>query len=122
MESIKIKSVCSYNGHSLKANGNVNFSLKAKYDQLVNTIGLTQLLNNDVNIVVKRPDQKPNKLGSFRINGIKIDHDGESVISLNSMNDFVEVDELNSIVTTDPFQVMFSAEIELEEGDEDAED
>ena len=45
---VKVKEVVKYGGHSLSANGSVNFTLKAQYSELSNTIQLMQMLNNDV--------------------------------------------------------------------------
>lgn len=120
MVEAKVKVVASYAGHSLRQNGNVDFTLKCKYSELTNYIQLIQMLNNDVNITVKMPSEKPLKLGMFRIKEIKIDGDGEGVIKFNSLNDFVEVNNLNKIVTKELFQVMFKSEIEEES--EDVED
>ena len=120
MVETKVKVVASYAGHSLRQNGNVDFTLKCQYSELTNYIQLIQMLNNDVNITVKMPSEKPLKLGMFRIKEIKIDGDGEGVIKFNSLNDFVEVNNLNKIVTKELFQVMFKSEIEEES--EDVED
>ena len=120
MVEAKVKVVASYAGHSLRQNGNVDFTLKCQYSELTNYIQLIQMLNNDVNITVKMPSEKPLKLGMFRIKEIKIDGDGEGVIKFNSLNDFVEVNNLNKIVTKELFQVMFKSEIEEES--EDVED
>lgn len=116
---ITVTSVATYKGHSLKENGNVDLTLKFKYDELVKTIQLTQMLNNDVKIVAKLPGDKPIALGMFRIKSINIDGDGESTLKLNSLNDFVEVDNLNSLVTKEAFQVKFAADIESEDGDDE---
>lgn len=120
MVEAKVKVVASYAGHSLRQNGNVDFTLKCQYSELTNYIQLIQMLNNDVNITAKMPSEKPLKLGMFRIKEIKIDGDGEGVIKFNSLNDFVEVNNLNKIVTKELFQVMFKSEIEEES--EDVED
>lgn len=93
---IKIKHLVSYNGHSLKANGSVDFNLKSAYSELVNTIKLTQLLNNDIKIKAK-VNGKTFELGTFRIKSITIDGDGESKIKLNGLNDYIEMDNLNSL-------------------------
>ena len=78
---IKLKQVVKYNGHSISANGAVNFNVVASYSELVKTIELTQLLNNDIAILAKLPDEpKAKKLGIFRIKQITIDGDGESKI------------------------------------------
>lgn len=123
MSKVKVKEVVKYAGHSLSANGSVNLTFKASYSELINTIQVMQMLNNDVTIKAKKPDEKAMKLGSFRIKNIGIDGDGESVIKFNSLNDFVEVDNLNSLVTSKEFVVLMEAEIEaeenVEEGNED---
>lgn len=125
--NIKVKEVVTYGGHSLKANGAVNFTLKASYSELTNTIGLMQMLNNDVSIKAKIPGGKPMKLGVFRINQIVIDGDGESVLKFNGLNDYIEMDNLNMLPLNDSdnkeFVVLMEAEIEEEEeGEEDGEE
>ena len=35
---VKVKEVVKYGGHSLSANGSVNFTLKAEYSELTNTM------------------------------------------------------------------------------------
>lgn len=121
---IKVKEVVRYKGHSLSANGTVNFNLKAKYDELSNSILLMQMLNNDIDILAKVPGQKAMKLGVFRIKQVVIDGDGESAIKLNGLNDHIELDNLNSLpLNSDDnkeFTIMFSADVEVE--DEDGED
>ena len=56
---VKVKEVVKYGGHSLSANGSVNFTLKAQYSELSNTIQLMQMLNNDVSIKAKIPGGSP---------------------------------------------------------------
>lgn len=119
----EIKSVCVYCGHSIKQSGAIDLKLKSKYEDLVNSVQLLQMLNNDVSVLVKLPDQKKEfSLGSFRLNKLSVDHDGESLIVLNSTNEFVEIDNINDIVTQEPFRVTFKAEIEEEETQEDDEE
>lgn len=114
---IKVKSVVKYAGHSIRANGMVNFNLKAAYDQLVNTIQLTQMLNCDITIKAKLVDKKPMKLGIFRIKQVQIDGDGESVMKFDGLNDYIEMNNLNMLPTKnedgeDLFAVVMEAEIE----------
>lgn len=126
MKNIKVKQVVVYGGHSLKANGAVDFTLKAAYSELVNTIQMMQMLNNDVDIKAKLPGKKAMKLGMFRIKQIVIDGDGESILKFNGLNDHIEMDNLNLLPlnTEDDkeFAVLMEAEIEEEEeGEEDGE-
>lgn len=124
---IKVKEVVKYGGHSLSANGSVNFTLKASYSELTNTIQMMQMLNNDVTIKAKLPTGKPMKLGMFRIKQIIIDGDGESILKFNGLNDYIEMDNLNLLpLNTEEnkeFVVLMEAEIEdeEEEGEDDGE-
>lgn len=122
--NLKVKQVVSYKGHSLSQNGSVNFNLKASYSELTHTIEAMQMLNNDVKIKSKAPGSKPMNLGMFRIKQIVIDGDGESTLKFNSLSDYVELDNLNSLPLAmddnKEFQIVMQADIELEE--EDAEE
>lgn len=55
MTNAKVKEVVTYGGHSLKASGSVDLTLKAGYSELTNSIKLMQMLNNDVSIKAKVP-------------------------------------------------------------------
>jgi hypothetical protein len=115
----KVKEVVQYGGHSLKANGSVDFTLKAAYSELVNTIQVMQMLNNDVTIKAKLTTGKVLKLGIFRIKQIVIGGDGESKIQFNGLSDYIEMDNLNSLpLNSDDvkeFTVLMEAEIETED-------
>ena len=120
---IKVKQVVKYDGHSLSSNGSVNFKLRSSYSELVNSIKLMQMLNNDVAIKVKIPGSKVMKLGIFRIKQIVIDGDGESKITFNGLNDFIEMDNLNLLPLknseeTNEFQVLYESNVEDEENEE----
>lgn len=124
--NIKVKEVVSYKGHSLSANGSVNFTLKATYSELSNSIQLMQMLNNDVMIKAKVPGSKSMKLGMFRIKQIIVDGDGESVLKFNGLNDYIEMDNLNQLpLNSDEnkeFMVLMEAEIEDEENEEEGDE
>lgn len=121
----KVKAMCSYGGHGIKTNGNVDLTLKSQYSELPNYIKLIQMLNNDVTITANTVDGKFG-LGVFRVKEIKVDHDGEGILKFNSLNDFVETDNLNRLIsagaTTTEFGVTFEADIELEDSTEDDEE
>lgn len=125
--TVKVKEVVKYGGHSLSANGSVNFTLKASYSELTNTIQMMQMLNNDVTIKAKLPAGKPMKLGMFRIKQIIIDGDGESTLKFNGLNDYIEMDNLNLLPLNNDdnkeFVIMMEAEIEIEgeEGEDNGE-
>ena len=116
---VKVKEVVRYGGHSLSANGSVNFTLKASYSELTNTVQTMQMLNNDIIIKAKMPAGKPMKLGMFRIKQLIIDGDGESILKFNGLNDYIEMDNLNLLPLNNDdnkeFVIMMEAEIEVEE-------
>lgn len=124
--TVKVKEVVKYSGHSLSANGSVNFTLKASYSELTNTIQAMQMLNNDVNIKAKLPNSKPMKLGMFRIKQIVIDGDGESTLKFNGLNDYIEMDNLNVLpLNSDDnkeFVIMMEADVEMEDEEEGEDD
>ena len=118
---IKVKQLVEYNGHGLRANGSVDLNFKAKYSNLVNTIQLMQLLNNDITIKAK-VSNKVTRLGIFRIKNVVIDGDGESKIKLIRLSDYIEMDELNNLPLSNEdakeFYVMYEADVEEETEEE----
>jgi hypothetical protein len=115
--NLKAKQIVSYNGHSISANGTVNLNLKAQYSQLTKSIQLMQMLNNDISIKAK-VSGKIIKLGIFRIKQIQIDGDGESKIKFNSLSEYVEVDNLNSLPLqsddSKEFNILYETDVEEE--------
>lgn len=123
----KIKSVVVNGGYSVSANGSVNLKFIAGYSELVNTIKLQQMLNNDVTIKARIPvpEGKPQiiKLGVFRVKNTMIDGDGESKIQFNGLADYVEMDNLNMLPLSSndvkEFMILMEAEIEIESEEDD---
>lgn len=118
---VKVKGMYAYKGHNVSANGSVNLTLSGKYSQLTSSVQLLQMLNNDVIIQIKMGSEKSFKIGSFRIKNVAFDGDGESILKFNSLNDFVDIDKMNDLITKEEFAVMFLANIE-EEDDESEEE
>lgn len=112
-----VKEVVNYKGHSVRANGSVDLSFSAMYDEITNSMKCLQMLNNDVSIVAKLPNEKPTNLGVFRIKAIIFDGDGESTLKFNSIDTSVELDNLGKIITSEKFQIRMTAEIEEENDD-----
>ena len=120
---LKVMEVMKYGGHSLSANGMVSVTFSAMYSELAKSLQLMQLLNEDVTVAAKLPSEKPMPLGTFRVHQLIVDDDGESKVKLRGMSEFVETDSLNSLPLRNSdvpeFQVMFKADIESVEGDEE---
>lgn len=127
---LKVKQVVTNAGYRVCANGSVSISFAAKYSELTNTIKLQQLLNNDVEIKAKVPTGtgKPQvlNLGNFRVKRTTIDDDGESKVEFNGITDYIEMDNLNKLpLNSDDlkeFTILVMADIESEDGEEDAEE
>ena len=115
MTKVKIKQMVSYLGHSLTSNGIVNLTLKAMYSELVNTIQVMQLLNNDITLKAKLNSEVKN-VGIFRVKHIDIDDDGESKLKLTGMAECVNLDVLNEFPLksdeVQEFAVMLMADLE----------
>lgn len=115
MTKVKIKQMVSYLGHSLTSNGVVNLTLKAMYSELVNTIQVMQLLNNDITLKAKLNSEVKN-VGIFRVKHIDIDGDGESKLKLTGMAEYVNLDVLNEFPLksdeVQEFAVMLMADLE----------
>lgn len=118
---VKIKSICKYNGHSIKTNRAVDLALKFGYDEMVNYIQAIQMLNNNITIKVKIGDQQGEEIGTFMIKEIKIDGDGEGMIKFNSQMDFINANAMNKLAQGESFKVMLDAKIEVEEPAEEEE-
>lgn len=122
MKKVKIREVVSYNGHNVKSNGVVNLNLKAMYSELVNTIQVLQLLNNDVKISVIE-GKSENSLGMFRVKNVSISDDGESVLKFETLAEAAEMDKINSLVGKETeFTINMFAEVEVEEESDDEEE
>ena len=121
-KELKTKVVCTYAGHSVKSNRGLALTLKAGYDELTNYIKLISYLNLDVDVVAKLPEQKPLKLGVFKVKNISVDHDGEGKLTFDSMTDFTEPDNINLLVGPDAFVCMFKAVAEIEDEDDEQEE
>ena len=109
---VSIKEIVSYSGHSIKQNGNMELTFTAKFDQVTESMQLLQLLNNDVKITSKLAGQKPVKLGVFTIRSISFKGTGESTIKFISLTDYVEMDNINSIISQENFQIRFDGNVE----------
>lgn len=117
-----IKTVAKYGGHNIKPNGSVTVSFKCPYSELPNYLQIVQMLNNDINIDVKKPESKSFGLGVFRLQKMNIDHDGECFLQFNSITDYVEVDNLNKLIVDSKdelFRITLKSEIEVEQDGED---
>lgn len=123
MQTVRVKAEGKYVSHSVKANKNVDVSFKMPYTELTNYIQSIQMLNENVTVASKiGADKRPIKLGTFMINSVRIDNDGEGTIKFNSQLDHVDAANINELATRndEPLFVYMKADIDIgEEGDDD---
>lgn len=123
MRVVKVKETVQYGGHSLRASGAVDITFAADYSELTNTVQVMQMLNNDVTIKAKVPGSKAIRLGTFRVKSITVADDGTSKVKFNGLNDFIEMDNLNSLpLKTDDvslFTIMMEASVDTEDDEDD---
>ena len=65
------------------------------------------------------PGGTATKLGMMRLKEAKVDGDGESIIKLNGLSDYVELDNLNSLIAGEEFAVLYKGEVEEEDEEND---
>lgn len=122
VERVKVKTIATYGGHNVKQNKSVDITFKCEYGELSQYIKLIQFLNENVDITIKQSDEPAEKLGTFMVREIRIDHDGEGVLKFNSMIDHAECQLFHKLAGNEPFKIMFEAEIDNEvEGEEEDE-
>lgn len=114
-KKIAIKEIVNYKGHSVKPNGTVDISFSAMYDQITSSIGVLQLLNENVKILAKLPGRDPMELGNFMVKGVSFSKDGTSVIKFHTLTDYVEMDNINTVVVPDIFQLRMEAQVNVKE-------
>lgn len=116
---VNVEQVVTYFGHNMLASGSVNLNFKASYSNLKESILLTQMLNNDVEILAKVPGRKARRLGIFLVKKIQIEDDGESKLTFNGLSDYIEMNNLNDLPLrhddVPEFKVLYRARIEHED-------
>lgn len=126
-KKIDIEQVVTSGGYSINANGIAMVTFKSKYGELVNTVNMLQLLNNDVDVIAKVPGEKDRAVGKyFRIKQIIVDGDGEQTVKLQGVSEFVDTESLASLpfknAEVPEFRVHLTSSIELEDENDDEDD
>lgn len=111
----KVIAVAQYNGHAAKPTGGVSLSFKFGYAQLINVIQLNQFISNDVDVTIKQANKEPIGLGTYRVENISTNKNGDSVLKLNSLLQFVELDNVNKIISEELINVRFMSTIFIED-------
>lgn len=109
---LKVNQVVNYVSHNVTQNGVVKLNFKAMFDELTHSMELLQMLTSDIGIKVKLPDTGEVKLiGTFKIAGINFTANGQSTIKLASINNAVEFDNINDLISPTPFRVQYTMHV-----------
>lgn len=103
---IKTKMVVQYNGHNVRKGGDLDLNFKTDYSEIVNTLSLMRMLNQNINIKIKIGHNKPETLGTFSLKNVNIDRDGESKIKFNSEMVHIDTNKLLDLLTPDTLIIM----------------
>lgn len=117
VKKISVKTFANYKAHSVNGKGVVKLTVSIAYADLSDAVKLLQLLNSDVNVRAKFGNEKPIKIGSFKIDKFAVDRDGNVKLTFNSFTDYVELDMIANLITEDDttFVLGCDGEVELED-------
>lgn len=118
-KEMKVRGISKFVSLNISASKVVTLNMLMRYDEIVTSVQLLQGLNNDITVLAKLPLGKPKSLGMFTVNGINFDKDGNAKVTLKSLTQNVELDNITEIIEEDTVQLMFRAIIELEMKEEE---
>ena len=122
-KNFKKRGIASFNGLNIGKNNQITFKLKLSYEEVVTGISLLQATNTDVTVHAKVGTGKVMDLGIFTISNVTFDRDRNSCVTLKSLLDNINLDNITETITDDIVQFRFMAVLELpdlekEEGEE----
>lgn len=117
VKKISVKTFANYKAHSVNGKGVVKLTISIAYADLSDAVKLLQLLNSDVNVRAKFGNEKPIKIGTFKIDKFAVDRDGNVKLTFNSFTDYVEFDKIANLITEDDatFVLGCDGEVEIED-------
>lgn len=119
MKKVKVLLEVQYDGHSVKRNTSIDLKFKAPYSELVNCLNLLQLLNCNVRLIAKANNKNKYEIGTFYLNNLSIDRDGESNIKFNSEVDYVELNNINLLTEKETIiKLLCTGEVQEEDDEE----
>jgi hypothetical protein len=119
MKELKVKIECTFAGYSTKKNGDVDVRFKAPYSEIVNTISLVRMIDRNIGVVCKINGGKPIPLGTFYLNKLSIDRDGESTINFNTELNSAEVNNMTELLVPESIiHILAKCVVEDEENDQ----
>lgn len=118
MNELKIKIECTFAGYSTKKNGDIDIKFKAPYSEIVNVISMVRMINRNIGISCKVNGSKPISLGTFFLNKLSIDRDGESTLIFNTELDSAEINNFVELLTPESIIHIMAKSVVEEEVEE----
>lgn len=112
-KELKQKGIVSFNGLAISSKQIITLKIKLKYDELLTSVNLLSGLNTDITVHAKIGVNKPSNLGIFVIGGINTDKDGNTSITLKSLLQNVNLDNICEFIDAEKVQMQFKAILEL---------
>lgn len=107
MEKTKVKSICYYDGYSIKGSGSVELRFKFPVIYLSESLGFISLIGKPIKLMCKI-DETKYKLGIFSIYRMSIDRDGEMLMVFRSQKESVDLSSFLPLLE-DEIQIMLLA-------------
>lgn len=114
-KEMKVRGISTFKSLNISGNKVVTLKFKMRYDEIVTSVQLLQGLNCDITVLAKIGGSKPKSLGLFTVGGINFDKDGNAEVTLKSLTQNVELNNITELVEEELIQLMFRTIIELED-------
>lgn len=114
VKKISVKTFANYKAHSVNGKGVVKLTVSIAYVDLSDAVKLLQLLNSDVNVRAKFGNEKPFKIGIFKIDKFAVDRDGNVKVTFNSFTDYVEMNVIVKLITENDSTFVLGCDGEVE--------
>lgn len=112
-KNFKKRGVAVFNGLNIGKNNQITFKLKLSYDEAITGISLLQATNTDVTVQAKVGTCNVMDLGIFTISNVTFDRDRNCCVTLKSLLDNINLDNITETITDDIVQFRFMAVLEL---------
>lgn len=113
-KKIDKRGVATFKGINITQNKVVTLKFCLRYDEIGTSVGILPLHNTDVTVYAKIPDRKAFNLGFFTVDSINFDRDRNSVVTLKSLVQNVNIEEICEVIDSDMIQLRFLAVLEIE--------
>lgn len=118
-ETIGITAIGLYDGHVVKKNKLVVLKFKFSYDERINMIKAIAFVGQNVKIIAKIGSEKAKPLGIYNFQELKIDRDGQAMVTFSTELEYVENENLSEIVGDELLKIRMSADVIVEDNEDE---